>query len=161
MSIDKISKRYTLVNRYIEGAHCMSAQVVHGLNNLWKKYGTDSQHTEQAQNDIFMDWANHHEIEVVLNGGGSDDMGLALAYLSNAGLPYAFFMEPDANNLLTVVTFVADQVALDVMAKMNENASNNTPRGSITDELYDNLTNVHNSCYVELMDHVRQLRPTR
>lgn len=99
-------KRYTIFNFYVRGSN-QSPQAAHGLNNLWKKSLT---HKDKVAVDLFYEWANNHEIEIMLQGGEDEDLENLYTALSGIeGVLSAKFNEVGLRNACTVVTFVASE----------------------------------------------------
>lgn len=112
-------RRYNIINMYIRGS-CVSPQVSHGLNVLWR---SRSSMTNAAKRS-FDEWASKHETEINLQGGGSSDLEKLYDTLKRMDeVPSAIFKESTAalNGACTVVTFVADQTMCGIIDEIRKN----------------------------------------
>lgn len=101
-----VMKRYTVFNRYIRGSN-QSPQACHALNNLWKNASLSE---DNVAVDLFYEWANNHEVEIMLQGGDHEDLvGLYNSLSTIEGVLSASFNEEGLRNACTTVTFVANE----------------------------------------------------
>lgn len=82
-------------------------QMLHAIVEYGLLYGDTPQYVE---------WATNHKTVILLDGGTTNDVGEELGslnmikgVLSASDIPHAFFREPDLQNALTAVCFIADE----------------------------------------------------
>lgn len=107
LKVASYSKRYTVMNKHIQGSNALP-QSAHALNNLWKGL-YDGKFSEQAH-VLFTDWAFNSQVEIYLRGGTSKSLEDLYSFLQKVPeIPSAKFneSEDDLNGACTAVTFVA------------------------------------------------------
>ena len=75
-------------------------QTTHGVVEYANKYASDEEYRQ---------WVERDKTLIVLDGGVKQDMESIFLFLSDLGVKFAKFQEPDLNYLTTSITFLADE----------------------------------------------------
>ena len=75
-------------------------QTTHGVVEYANKYASD---------EVYRQWAETDKTLIILDGGVKKDMESIFDSLTELGVKFAKFQEPDLNYLTTSITFLADE----------------------------------------------------
>lgn len=92
-------RMYVLVLRQLDGIN-KGIQATHACLEYALKYGD----TEEYQNYI-----NNDKTVIILNGGTSIDLYSIYEDLVNNNIKFGYFREPDLDNMITAICFLADE----------------------------------------------------
>lgn len=96
-------RMYCLAERHLSIAQ-KTIQAAHAIVEYALKYGS----TEEYKH-----WAEYDKTIIVLDGGNSIDMKNDIATLTDIKHNYEIFMEPDMDNFVTCIAFLADERVFD------------------------------------------------
>lgn len=97
---------YVLVLRQLDGIN-KGIQAAHACLEYALKYGN----TEEYQNYII-----NNKTIIILNGGTSTDLYSINEYLEHNDINFGYFREPDLDNMITAICFLADERVYNEMA---------------------------------------------
>lgn len=97
---------YVLVLRQLDGIN-KGIQAAHACLEYALRYGN----TEKYQKYI-----NNNKTIIILNGGTSADLYSIYKDLENNDINFGYFREPDLDNMITAICFLADERVYNEMA---------------------------------------------
>lgn len=100
-------RAYFFVNHYMSGIHA-GIQSGHAAVELMQKYYCEDSPEGSIKKSMVLDWAQTHKTFIVLNGGMSAAIHEMRAHLEKLENPYpwSFFIEPDADGLLSALVII-------------------------------------------------------
>ena len=96
-------RMYCLAERHLSIAQ-KTIQAAHAIVEYSLKFGD----TEEYKH-----WAKYDKTIIVLDGGNTPDMKNDIVKLTDIEYNYEIFMEPDMDNFVTCITFLADERVFD------------------------------------------------
>lgn len=96
-------RMYCLAERHLSIAQ-KTIQAAHAIVEYSLKFGD----TEEYKH-----WAKYDKTIIVLDGGNTPDMKVDIVKLTDIEYNYEIFMEPDMDNFVTCIVFLADERVFD------------------------------------------------
>ena len=94
---------YCLSERHLSSVQ-KAIQAAHAIVEYELLYGNTKE---------YQDWAKNNKTIIVLDGGNSKDLNIAVDVLNYEKIPFATFEEPDMLNFKTSICFLADERVFD------------------------------------------------